>query len=149
MAFWFGAVPMFVVPYLFWISQASEKEADVVKIHLASKIYSPDARSRWEIRDQSGQYKVVEAVTSSGQHVRALTPTQIKKALQVESPALAKFYWYCTLSFILPFFGYALVWFFLRRLGQHNMEDKRVRGAEEIVTPEKLNAMEKSKEKGT
>ena len=149
MAFWFGAAPFFVLPYVYWYTMASDKEVDVVKVHLVSKYSDQDSRSKWEIRDKDGQYKVVEAVTSEGQSARSLKPAQVRMALKSEWSAVSEFGWYFYLSLILPFFGYLAVWLFLQRLGQDNMEDKRVRGAEEIVGPDELNQMVKAKEKGT
>lgn len=98
------------------------------------------------MRDASGEYRVVEALLDNGKSAAQLRPSEVRKALSAEWGAYRTFTFYALLSLILPVVGYLVVWFLLIRLGRSNMEDKRVRGADELITVKQLNSMVRARD---
>ena len=148
MSFWLGAVPCFFLPYILWFNGASDRELDVVRVAAVARYSDPEVRSKWEIRDSNGSYKTIEAVTDDGQRVRALKPAQVRQALKKEWGAVDEFYWFFILSLILPIFGYLAVWLILQKIGERNMEDKRIRGAHEVVDQVELDRLVRANDGG-
>lgn len=148
MSFWLGAVPCFFLPYILWFNGATDREIDIVRVAAVARYAEPEVRSKWEIRDSSGHYKTIEAVTDEGQRARSLKPAQVRQALNKEWSAVDEFHWYFILSMILPFVGYLVVWLILQRIGERNMEDKRIRGAHEVVSQTELDRMVRLKDGG-
>jgi hypothetical protein len=146
MSLLFGALPGFVLPYVSWRAGATEHEVDIVRIALIAKFSDDATASRWEMRDASGEYRVVEALLDNGKSAAQLRPAEVRRALSAEWGAYRTFTFYALLSLILPVVGYLVVWFLLIRLGRSNMEDKRVRGADEIITVKRLNSMVRARD---
>jgi hypothetical protein len=142
----FGALPGFFLPYIGWRAGSTEQEVDVVRIALVAKFSDEVSASRWEMRDSSGQYRVVEALLDNGKTATLLRPAEVRRALSAEWGAYRTFTFFLALSLILPFVGYLLVWLLLIRLGRTNMEDKRIRGADELISVTKLNSVVRSQE---
>ncbi len=141
-----GALPGFLLPYLVWRASATEQEIDVVRIGLVSAFADEKKPSRWEMRNAAGEYRVVEALLDNGRTATELRPAEVRKALSAEWGAYRTFVFFSILSLILPVVGYLIVWYALIRLGRTNMEDKRVRGADELITVSELNSMVKKRE---
>ncbi len=133
MGLMFGALPAFILPYAVWRVQANEREVDIVRIGRVSAVASEGKQSRWEMRDASGEYMVVEALLNDGRSAIELRPSEVRSALSAEWGAWRVFQLFVLASLILPAFGYLLIWYFLIRLGRSNMADKRVRGASPSV----------------
>ena len=146
MALTFGALPGFLVPYIMWRAQATDRDVDVVRVALTAMVSDANKHKAWEIRDLKGRYMVVEAMTSTGTSSMRLTPFEVERALSSEWGSYETFKKFAWLSVFLSVASYLLVWFGLSVMGRRNMRDKRLRGAEEIISTNELNRLVRSKE---
>ncbi len=146
MSLTFGALPGFFVPFIMWRAQSSDLDVDVVRVGLRAMVSDPEKHTTWEIRNSEGRYLVVEALTSTGANSMRLTPPEVKAALVSEWGSYETFKTFAWLSVFLSIFGYLLVWYLLSVMGRRNMMDKRLRGAEEIITTKALNRMVRNQE---
>ena len=141
MCFWFGAVPLFLIPMAIWFYSASSQDVSMVKIELMTHVVSENSARVWKLTDNQGARKIISAVLNDGSEVQSFTPTQIKKILAPEWKPVNTFYLILMLSCALSIAGHSLVWFVLYRMGAKNQENQRVGGANYIVTVRELNAL--------
>jgi len=139
MSFWFGFVPALLLVCFTWLSFSSDQDVDMAKIGVMAHFADPGRASRWYLRDSDGERKVVVAKGGDGREYWSLTPTQVRKALSNEWGMVRRAVVYGWAALLLPVGGFALVMFLLVRLGRSNMEDTRVRGAQDIVDAKELN----------
>jgi hypothetical protein len=141
MCLWVGALPGFVVPYILWFFIVSPHSLDLVKIDIIESMVSSTSHLKWRARDEAGQKSILTVVKSDGKEVQLLTPSQAKAVLKPQRHALDVFHAVVMTSFICSVLAYLLTWFLLRRMGSGNQENKRIRGAKTLVSPNELNRL--------
>lgn len=139
MSFWFGFIPTLALVCITWLSLSNDQDVDMAKIGVMVHFANPDRASRWYLRDAEGVRKVVVGKTPGGREYWALKPQQVRQVLDQEWGKVRRAQMYGLAAVFLPMGGFALVMFLLIRLGRSNMEDQRVRGAEDIVSAQALN----------
>lgn len=141
MCFWFGMIPAFFIPMMYWFSSASTKDVSFVKIEVLTHIYSADTPRVWRITDNNGVRRTLSATLRDGRVVTVFTPFQINAALKQNgmwSP-IKRFYFYLYLSIALSFTGYLFLWFVLSKAGSKNQKNRRIGGADYVVSWKELN----------
>ena len=139
MSFWFGFIPTLALVCITWLSLSNDQDVDMAKIGVMVHFANPDRASRWYLRDAEGVRKVVVGKTPGGREYWALKPQQVRQVLDQEWGKVRRAQIYGWAAIFLPMGGFALVMFLLIRLGRSNIEDQRVRGAEDIVSAQALN----------
>lgn len=148
MCFWSAAVPCFFLPYIFWLTLASARDVDIVRLSIVASFSDPAHRSNWQMRDETGEWLNIEAVTKTGSTVALLKPAELRKALANEWDPVNLFVGVVALSWMLPFAGYLLMWYGLGRLGSTNQRNKRIRGARSYVSGRELDSLVRANQSG-
>jgi hypothetical protein len=141
MCFWFGALPLFVLPLCIWYFNSPTHDVGMVKIEILTHIVPDESYRVWKITNNKGERKVIEAIMTDGRAIRMFTPVEIK---ELESPnwrPVRVFYMVLLLSGILSAIGYFSIWYILKRAGVKNQENQRMGGANYVVSSRKLDAL--------
>jgi hypothetical protein len=141
MCFWFGAIPLFILPMLIWFYSASIQDVSMVKIDLLTHIVSDSESRKWKLTNNKDVRTVVSVVLYDGREVQLFTPAQVKRILVPFWRPVNTFHFYLYASFLLAIIGHLAVWYSLKTMGARNQENQRLGGANYIVTARALNRM--------
>ena len=136
-----GALPGFLMPIILWMMMVSPQGFDLVKLDLIARASDSSVYKTWRIRDELGVRKIVTAITSGGQEAQLLTPPQVRQALKPIYQPVMVFQSITLVCFLTAAIGYLLTWFFLKRFGEDNQKNQRIRGSENLVTAKILNKL--------
>lgn len=145
MCFWFGAVPGFFGPLLVWASLSNPREFDVGKTMFIAQHFASESPSVWRLRTAEGGRGVITATLPDGRYAQKFTPSQIQALVERFERSSVEHYRIARISsYVLCVFGYFGLWVALRRFGAGSQDNKRVRGAQELVTAAELNRLVRS-----
>lgn len=139
--FYFGSIPMFVLPILIWLYFVTPVGYDVVKIHILENVYSADIPRKWRIRDITGDRKIITVKTSDGSLVQYFTPKQIPIVIRSIYQPARTFDLVLIFSIISSVFGFFFIWHKFSLRGAEQQENKRIRGANSLVSARHLDKL--------
>ncbi|PTT92335.1 type IV secretion system protein VirD4 [Pelomonas sp. HMWF004] len=137
----YGLVPGLLIPVVLWFCFASPLSLSLVKIDALTHILGSASYREWRLTANDGARVVVVAKLADGREVQEFTAQQIPQVLASRWSPVTIFHWVLVTSLVLGVCGYAGVWFLLRRLGRDKQENKRIRGAKDLVTVKELTRM--------
>ena len=148
MAFWLGAFPGLLIPIVWWCGQLSPRDLDVVKWSVVSHVVQQDIPRKWVLRDVDGTTKVLTVVGSDGTTVQLLTASQFRHIANSLSGSMGGVTTIAWVSLISALTGYWLVFGTLRKIGKGARENKRIDGAQDLVSPKVLSRLVRKAEPG-
>ncbi len=144
LAFIVGAIPVLLLPTIWWFWHATPTEYDLVKIDIVSRYVDSGTPRRWYIRNTYGDRCVVVAKVGDATRTDILTPPQLKVALGAKWGTVDIFYAVIHRSIWLAPAVAICMWAFMYWYGRRSQRNRRIRGAQEIVSAKELSARVKS-----
>jgi hypothetical protein len=142
------AVFAFALPYLVWYWLAAPRDIDVVRFHFLSDFVDPNTTRRWYISDERGERRILTLVMPNGKTYQWLKPAVAKKAVEPLHGALDAFNLIVQISLFMAALGFAIPWTLSNWYGNRSQQDKRVRGAKDIVSATRLSKLVRAKGAG-
>lgn len=139
--FYFGALPVLIIPAAIWIAWAPPHAIDMVKLDAIARFADQGAASKWRITSPDGTRGIVSIRTNEGKLAQYLTPLQIRAVLAPSYGPVRQFYTLLTVSGLLSFGGFGLLWWIFNRRGEQQQTNQRLRGAHDTVEGEKLSKL--------
>ncbi|WP_371765514.1 type IV secretion system DNA-binding domain-containing protein [Massilia sp.] len=137
----FGAVPMFAAPILYWISAATPQEYDVAKIAVQTTFLDEDTPRKWRIRDTDGTRKIISMDVDGGPPAQYIAARDLPKALGPTWQPAISFKRTVWIALTAAAVGYGSVWQLFVYRGRQQQANRRIRGARDIVEPSELNRL--------
>lgn len=139
---WLGVLPGTLLATALWIAMATPLQIEVVKLHTWSYVVPSDFVSKWRIANPDGSASVLTVETSNGVLVQQLSAKHARQFLEktypIELRRVRSLFWFLPLGAIL---GYSIVYLCLSLYGSGKQEDRRLRGAKDLVPAKKLSAL--------
>jgi type IV secretory pathway TraG/TraD family ATPase VirD4 len=142
MCLWFGAIPGFILPMLIWSYRSDPHEFDVGKTEFIAQHFASAESKLWRVRTPDGQRGVMTVTLADGRYAQKFNPPQIIQVLErFEKPALTAYRNAKLASLLLGVGAYIALWIALKRFGAGSQDNKRVRGAADLVTSSELTKL--------
>ena len=148
MSLWAGALPGLLLPLVLWIGWLTPTDSDLLKQTFVSHVVSESTARKWPIRDVHGAENMLTVIKADGTPVQRLTPAQFRSVTRNLSPVIGAFSKVLVASFVGAILGYVLMWRSLTKIGKKARQNKVIRGAEDIVSPQRLSTIVRRKDPG-
>lgn len=134
----FGALPFFFVPVMYWLVNATPQEFDVVKLSLARHVVDGSKHRKWRVRDDAGERRIVSIETGTGLPIQHITADDLPVAMGAMWKPAADFQRTVRYSAIAAAVAFLCVWQLFVVRGRQQQANRRIRGAHDVVSAKEL-----------